>query len=207
MRNLTTLAILLALSSCSSPTKPPTVDGSHRRPANATAEVDLQACKSELQNERLLASETTRDAFNLRARLAALIGARTTPAATEDPRSTVYTVLFAYGATSTELPRPELDVLVTRAQAAPLIVLSGRTDGVTDSVLEARVARGRAEFVRDLLLRAGVPAARIRTTWQPTGDHAADNGSALGRSLNRRVEIEIHRAAPRIGQSDPAAAA
>lgn len=207
MRTLCTLMFLLALGSCSAPPKPPAVDGSHRRPANAAGEIDLQSCRSELQNERILANDRTRDVAGLRARLAAFLTPRASSTASQDPRSTVYTVLFPYGATSIALPKSELELLVNRAQAAPLIVLSGRTDGAADSLPETRIARGRAEFVRDLLVRSGIPAARIRTTWQPTGDHVADNSSPLGRSLNRRVEIEIYPAAPKVGQPAPVAAA
>ena len=50
--------------------------------------------------------------------------------------------------------------------------------------------------MRDYLVGAGVDAARIRATYQPAGDHAADNASADGRAMNRRVEIEVYRAAP-----------
>jgi outer membrane protein OmpA-like peptidoglycan-associated protein len=50
--------------------------------------------------------------------------------------------------------------------------------------------------VRDYLVAAGVDPARIRATYQPAGDHVADNASAGGRGLNRRVEVELYRALP-----------
>jgi outer membrane protein OmpA-like peptidoglycan-associated protein len=50
--------------------------------------------------------------------------------------------------------------------------------------------------VRDYLVAAGVDPARIRATYQPAGDHVAENASASGRGLNRRVEIELYRALP-----------
>ena len=52
------LALLLALGSCGSPPKAPTVDESRKRPVNMAAAVELQACKSDLQNTRILAQET-----------------------------------------------------------------------------------------------------------------------------------------------------
>ena len=58
--SLLLIAMSLALWSCSSPPKPPTVDESLKRPANAAVAVELQVCKSELQNTRILASETSR---------------------------------------------------------------------------------------------------------------------------------------------------
>ena len=50
--------------------------------------------------------------------------------------------------------------------------------------------------MRDYLVAAGVDAARIRTTHQPSGDHLADNRNTQGRNLNRRVEIEVYRVTP-----------
>ena len=51
---------LFALASCSSPPKPPTVDESQRRPVNAQTAVELQVCKNDLHNTRLLATESGR---------------------------------------------------------------------------------------------------------------------------------------------------
>ncbi|MDQ2736054.1 MAG: OmpA family protein, partial [Pseudomonadota bacterium] len=55
------IPMLLTLSSCSSPPKPPRVDESHKHPVNAAASVELQVCKGELQNSRILATEKSRD--------------------------------------------------------------------------------------------------------------------------------------------------
>ena len=52
-----------------------------------------------------------------------------------------------------------------------------------------------------LLVQAGIEPARIRTTWQPAGDYAADNELPGGRALNRRVEVEIYRAAPQVAHT------
>jgi outer membrane protein OmpA-like peptidoglycan-associated protein len=51
----------------------------------------------------------------------------------------------------------------------------GRTDGCQDSPADSRIAKDRAEAVKDRLVGAGIDPARIRTTYQPSGDHAADN--------------------------------
>src|ERR1035438_336147 len=55
------IPLLLTLGSCSSPPKPPTVDESHKRPANATLAVNLQVCEGELQNTRIAARESARE--------------------------------------------------------------------------------------------------------------------------------------------------
>jgi outer membrane protein OmpA-like peptidoglycan-associated protein len=183
---------LLLLSACSSPPKPPSVDESRKRPANVLTEVELQTCRSELQNKRIAANESQRLAAAAMASAAQLAQAASTPSG----RNAVYTVLFPYGGTTAQLADPDMSRLVQDARAAPLIVLRGRTDGRSSSTAESRVARERAEAVQALLVQAGVEPARIRTTWQPAGDHAADNDLPAGRSLNRRVEVEIYRVAP-----------
>ena len=48
---------LLLVSSCSSPPKPPTVDESRRRPVNTAMAIELQSCRSDLANTRILATE------------------------------------------------------------------------------------------------------------------------------------------------------
>ena len=71
MRNTTPLIPwLLVLASCSSPPKPPTVDESQKRPVNSQMAVELQVCRNDLQNTRLLATESGRLAETTAATLA-----------------------------------------------------------------------------------------------------------------------------------------
>ncbi|MEO8755378.1 MAG: OmpA family protein [Casimicrobiaceae bacterium] len=195
------LPLSVLLGSCTSPPKPPSVDPASRRPANAFAEVEAQTCRSELQNSRILVHESARAAHSssdAAARLAAQL--RAAPSGTAcfaSSRNTVYTVLFAYGSSHVTLAE-DFSPLAERARHAPLVVLSGRTDGANANAAESRIARERAEAVQSWLVQSGVDAARIRTTWQPVGDHAADNTSAAGRRLTRRVEVEIYEAAPQL---------
>ena len=69
---------LLALASCGSPPKPPTVDESQRRPVNSQMAVELQVCKNALQNTRLLATESSRIAETTAATLANMAGTLST---------------------------------------------------------------------------------------------------------------------------------
>ena len=202
--SLIVIAMSLALGSCSSPPKPPTVDESLKRPANAAVAVELQVCRSELQNTRILASETSRraesashNATQMATRLALqqqALAAR--PAAVADTANAVYTVHFAFGSAQLAVPEPSAAMLIEQARTASLVMLRGRTDGTTEAPSESRIARDRAAAVRAYLVQAGVEPARIRTTWQPVGDHSADNGTPGGRVLNRRVEIELYRVLP-----------
>jgi outer membrane protein OmpA-like peptidoglycan-associated protein len=111
-------------------------------------------------------------------------------------RNLLVPVLFAFGSTQVNVPDADATRIVEEARAAPLVVLRGRTDGAAESPAGSAIARQRAAAVEAWLVQAGVDRAHIRTTWQPVGDHAADNGTAGGRTLNRRVEIEIYRVAP-----------
>jgi outer membrane protein OmpA-like peptidoglycan-associated protein len=193
---------LLLLASCSSPPKPPTVDESQKRPVNSPIAVELQVCKNELKNTRLLATESGRTAETTAATLANL-AARQQVLADAQGSSTlqgqansVFTVRFDFGSARVVVPPDIAAALIEDAKAAPLVMLRGRTDGTGDAPVESRIARERADAVRDYLVAAGVDPTRVRTTYQPTGDHVAHNATAEGRGLNRRVEIELYRALP-----------
>ena len=203
---------LLVMASCSSPPKPPTVDESQKRPANSQMAVELQVCKNDLQNTRLLATESGRLAETTTATLAnmaarqQLLSAMQGPASQQHRPNSVYTVRFEFGSTRVVIPAEVSSGLIEDAKAAPLVMLRGRTDGTSDALIESRIARDRAAAVRDYLVAAGVDPARIRATYQPVGDPVADNTSAGGRGLNRRFEIELYRALP-IAWSSPSAPA
>ena len=193
---------LFVLASCSSPPKPPTVDETQKRPVNSQMAVELQVCKNDLQNTRLLATESGRVAettaatlANLAARQQVVVAMQAAPV--QQPKAnSVFTVRFDFGSTRVVIPADVAATLVNDAKASPLVMLRGRTDGTSDAPAESRIARDRAAAVRDYLVAAGVDPARIRATYQPAGDHVADNASAGGRGLNRRVEIELYRAVP-----------
>jgi outer membrane protein OmpA-like peptidoglycan-associated protein len=192
---------LLLVSSCSSPPKPPTVDESRRRPVNTAMAIELQACRSDLENTRILAAESVRSAEASSHAVARMVQqqqllVRGIEANASAQRNLLVPVLFAFGSTQVNVPDEDAARIMDEARGAPLVVLRGRTDGATESPAESAIARQRAAAVEAWLVQSGIDRARIRTTWQPVGDHAADNGTAGGRTLNRRVEIEIYRAAP-----------
>lgn len=196
------LVTLTMLASCSSPPKPPSVDDTSRRPVNSATAVELQICKHDLQNTRLLAAESTRHVDATAATLAS-IAARQQALANLQPReqpaaqgNALVTISFDFGSTRVDIAAGRAQTLIAEARSAPLVMLRGRTDGAVDTLAESRIARERANAVRDFLVAAGVDASRIRATYQPAGDHVAANDSSSGQALNRRVEIEIYRAAP-----------
>ncbi|HRH85839.1 MAG TPA: OmpA family protein [Rubrivivax sp.] len=185
------------------------MDESQKRPVNTQMAVELQVCKADLQNTRLLAAESGRLAESTTATLAAnlaarqqIIAAMQAPADKPPQANSIFTVRFDFGSTHVAVPADIAVPLIADAKAAPLVLLRGRTDGSKDALAESRIARERAAAVRDYLVASGVDPARIRATYQPVGDHVADNSSDSGRSLNRRVEIELYRVLP-IGMTGP----
>jgi outer membrane protein OmpA-like peptidoglycan-associated protein len=161
--------------------------------------IELQTCKGDLQNTRILADESARLADSASAAVLRLSAQRTalTRAPKEAPASNeVYAVLFEFGSTQVALPEATAARLVDQARTSPLVMLRGRTDGSVETPVESRIARERAAAVKAYLVKAGVDPSHIRTTWQPVGDFAADNGTSTGRNLNRRVEVEVYRIAP-----------
>jgi outer membrane protein OmpA-like peptidoglycan-associated protein len=197
--------LTLLLGACSSPPTPPTVDESLRRPANAQIAVELQVCKNDLQNTRILATESSRLAETSAATLAHLAARQqlVTSLQQRAMANSVHTIRFAFNSTKVDIPTDTASTLLEDAKTAPLVLLRGRTDGASDSPAESRMAQARASAVRDYLIASGVDPSRIRTTHQPSGDHVADNRSPQGRYLNRRVEIEVYRALPVAHQASP----
>lgn len=195
----------LTLAACSSPPKPPTVDESQKRPANAQIAVELQVCKNDLQNTRILATESSRLAETTAATLAHMAARQQLLASIQEKAAanSLRIVHFAFNSTQVSIPTAEASALVEEAKFAPLVLLRGRTDGTADTFAESRIAQARANAVRDYLVASGVDPTRIRTTHQPSGDHLADNRNPQGRNLNRRVEIEVYRTLPIAQQTAP----
>jgi outer membrane protein OmpA-like peptidoglycan-associated protein len=210
--------VMLSLAGCTSVPKAPTVSANGRTPINAKAEVDLQSCRSDLNNTKLLLGETARLADSASTSLSQVTArcavsrsmaapyaqpapqANAAPVATGPAQSwtgnTVFVLRFGFGSCEINLTDTSAIELSDAARTAQLIVIRGRTDGRTDTAGEARVAKARAEAVRSYLVAQGIDTARIRATYQATGDFIADNQTEAGRALNRRAEIEVYQTQP-----------
>jgi outer membrane protein OmpA-like peptidoglycan-associated protein len=189
---------LLVLGSCGSPPKPPSVDESNKRPANSAIVVELQVCRNDLQNTRIAAGESGRLAEANAATLERLSMRQQALAANlaAQAANSVFTIRFDFDSAHVVVPADTAAALLDEARGAPMVLLRGRTDGETNSPADSRIARERAQAVRDYLISEGIDPARIRATYQPAGDHAADNSNPSMRGLNRRVEIEVYRVLP-----------
>lgn len=81
------------------------------------------------------------------------------------------------------------------------LVVEGYTDSTGADAYNLQLSERRAEAVRRALTRAGVDAQRIHTVGYGRDYPVANNDSASGRAMNRRVEVTIsnddQRVAPR----------
>lgn len=90
----------------------------------------------------------------------------------------------------------ELDQLLAKLKAdnVPAFVeIQGHTDASGSEALNQRLGLQRAEAVRQHLARAGMPLHRVATISYGESAPIADNRSAEGRSLNRRVQVVVLR--------------
>jgi outer membrane protein OmpA-like peptidoglycan-associated protein len=203
---LATILTLTLLAGCASAPKPPKAVESTRAPANDPAHIEALKLQAEMQRARVELALANRQAASDRMLTEAqALGLKPVPVALRagipvfdaGVVASVYTVKFPTGGTKLALSPQAQNALVAAARDAELVELRGRTDARQENPADAAIARQRALAPQALLLQAGIPASRIRITWQTAGDHAAPNDTAEGRAMNRRVEIVVHRVAPR----------
>ena len=97
----------------------------------------------------------------------------------------------------TAADKTKLDVIATRlkkeAPSAQLRV-SGHTDSVGKDAYNQKLSERRAHSVTDYLVSSGIPRSSfVSVTGAGESHPVADNKTADGRALNRRVEIQINR--------------
>jgi outer membrane protein OmpA-like peptidoglycan-associated protein len=129
----------------------------------------------------------------------ALENLKQTQQVAENARGIVITipgqVLFASGK-SMLLPAAQaaLDDVVDAVQASNeqgkrKVIVEGHTDSVGGHEINMELARNRAFAVRDYLVSRGVPNDIVEARGIGPDRPVADNGTADGRAMNRRVEI------------------
>ncbi len=87
-----------------------------------------------------------------------------------------------------------LDQLIHLLSAYPTsrVLIEGHTDSTGDKHFNLRLSELRAKAVRDYLIKhGGYEASRFQITGYGDTKPIADNGTKVGRSLNRRVEVTI----------------
>ena len=95
----------------------------------------------------------------------------------------------------TAADKTKLDTIVTRLkQEAPTAQLrvSGHTDSVGKDAYNQKLSEKRAHSVTEYLISSGIPRSSFVSVVGAGESHPlADNKTAEGRALNRRVEIQI----------------
>lgn len=76
-----------------------------------------------------------------------------------------------------------------RTQPNTLVNIVGHTDSTGSDAVNQPLSRERAQSVKAFLMDRGVGGSRVDTQGRGSREPIADNGSADGRSRNRRVEI------------------
>ncbi|MNG13863.1 Outer membrane porin F precursor [compost metagenome] len=97
----------------------------------------------------------------------------------------------------TPADKERLNTIATRLKnEAPTarLTVTGHTDSVGRDAYNEKLSEQRAQSVTDYLVSSGVPQASFVSV-QGAGESRpeADNSTAEGRAMNRRVEIRIER--------------
>ncbi len=89
--------------------------------------------------------------------------------------------------------RPVLDRLATSLNQHPVttVTIIGHTDSTGSDAINDPLSINRAAATRDYLAMRGVAAQRIAIDGRGSRQPIADNATAAGRAMNRRVEIFI----------------
>lgn len=92
-------------------------------------------------------------------------------------------------------PRGELIVNkvaeVVRTNNEVRVTVIGRTDRAGTAAANMALSQRRAELVRDALIAAGVPAARIDTSWLGEGKQDGPTPDDVAQQRNRVVDIVV----------------
>ena len=89
--------------------------------------------------------------------------------------------------------QPILDEAVSTLQAKPAIkvVIAGYTDSVGTAQYNVVLSNQRAKAVYNYFVSKGIAAGRLQTVGNGMDDPIANNATADGRAMNRRVELQI----------------
>ena len=117
------------------------------------------------------------------------------PSYVKTPEGVMVRVFFATGGRTIVRPDDGLQRLELEATGAQEIRIAGYTDNIGPDTVNAKLAQSRAEAIRTLMLKRGVPPERIVVTWSASGREIADNSTETGRAMNRRVEVLFVKAA------------
>jgi len=176
-----------------------------QRLAESMAQDQLAVEHSEAQASQALklADARAREAELARkeAELAAAVAADSLGDAASPPPShrsgsrTIYTLpgtAFASGSAKlTAAARASLQQMADVVGGKKSVRIEAHTDSQGADAANLALSQQRADAVRQALLAAGLPAARVKAVGKGESDPLTDNGTAEGRARNRRVEMIV----------------
>jgi len=112
----------------------------------------------------------------------------------DDDRFELKGVTFATG--KTDLLPASFRILETTVKGlqkydSVRVEISGHTDNVGGLEINERLSQGRADAVRNYLIKKGIAESRIVAVGYNYSRPRGDNRTEQGRALNRRIEISI----------------
>jgi outer membrane protein OmpA-like peptidoglycan-associated protein len=173
-------AATLVLVGCSTPPKPPVVDGESSYAVNSPVMQELIATRTRMaQLEEKLREEKRRPVIS------ANILADT------KPTSFKQNIYFPHNDANLVISKGETKLILDTLGRAKHIEVRGRTDGEHPTVYDEKLALNRALAAKRWLVGKGVPENTISVNYLSSGDYISDNHTKDGKGLNRRVEIEV----------------
>ncbi|MCE2660991.1 MAG: hypothetical protein LW854_22635 [Rubrivivax sp.] len=207
------LGVLVSLTGCQSSPGLPTVDDSQRRPINQAAAIELQTCKAEASALRASLAETAGpqcgktsstmamapQAFSAKGN-GPLTSSTAADAVPEGAATRLAVFVFEQNQTSLSADEETRAALTAAAHQAHTVHIRARSGNSAESSVDTLAARRRAESAAALLRELGVPAQKLRVSWQGLGEAPVDGLSG------RRVELEFVAQAPALLFTKPAQA-
>lgn len=111
----------------------------------------------------------------------------------QTPNGMVIRVFHAFAKTDFEPGEITANALRDGARNANSIEVRGMTDSPVVNSIDKMIAIERAEKARIWLVDNGVNPSKIRVRYFSAGQFIADNSTEAGRSLNRRVEVDMRK--------------
>ena len=176
MNKLVIVSSVFFLFACSSPPKPSVVDGSDKHAINSHTLAAALALRAELAQTKEKQNSVSLSAIEPTPPLAA---------------SQTISVYFPFNGTKFNPTVDQARALLPLLKNARRVIVRGRTDGQRPSPPDEQVALNRALSAKQFLVTLGVSPAVISVNYLSAGDYLADNDLSVGRSKNRRVDIEI----------------
>ncbi len=182
------------------------------RAAAAKAQADAERARAEAEAadaraRAAAANKSAEDANAIRERLRNQLNS--VLATSETARGLIVNMSDVLFDTGKYTLKPDTKVSLAKVsgilQAYPGLKLQveGYTDSVGGDVYNQKLSENRASSVRDFLTTQGVPMTNISATGYGKTNPVADNGTAQGRSQNRRVQLVVSGDAIGVHQSNP----